>query len=739
MSKIIYLLLILMLIPVANAETGTLTIETSAGNSYTAEASAVSAGVFDYTKFGFDVADYNYISKIQILNARGTFSIDAASSPFTISAGGTGTGTISFDKSTKTITWFFNNAHITSSPVTLTYTTDILSAYLSQTNTCVQTGASVSATQPVKFFGTTSAAMASQSDNIGFCGSTQTFIVQSQTSFSNNYNVAYNNGVANVSIDKSISSVSSKIEIRNSTARKFIEGSINTVSFSYAFQYDTGLILNMSDSVGDYDSVIVNSTGIPPTPGQAGTNQTTITKPSTGVNIAFDKTSYFVGDNVNISYWFSDTEWDALGAKYMNIYLNDALQEDISGAFKHGLNSQSGFYIYSATASGTLKAEVVREILFISKNTWDESIEILPPGNSWIALSNSTSYAKRPVNVTYHIGYSVSTYPPAAIEIQTIDAATGIKVDNVFPDTFPGGVIPIGVIHPFPPGNYSVRLYDVVKDQVLDIKTLQVVLQPSEIPVLGIATSSISTDKGIYFYNDYMQATFQVDDVNFSNYSIRGEIFDVNNSLVTKRIYSPFTDQVGTYTTIVNIDKKQKCENGLNCWFNIGNNTIYMVAYNSTNSLNIAHANFTVSSTTSDGYGLQVSTITPSANVPFQVTTIVPSLHTGVLVVANDGYKKIVYAVNQTVASGTNTIPVTITPVNNNGVAYYVAELYGDDGYLKVKIPLTVSQPVVTTTTATASGTAIQLTSFLSSNIFWALVFIIGFMLAIAVYERKGK
>jgi hypothetical protein len=54
-------------------------------------------------------------------------------------------------------------------------------------------------------------------------------------------------------------SVSSKIEVRNKTAQKYIEPTFNTNFFSYGYIYDNGLILKMSDSSGNYDQKTINS------------------------------------------------------------------------------------------------------------------------------------------------------------------------------------------------------------------------------------------------------------------------------------------------------------------------------------------------------------------------------------------------------------------------------------------------------------------------------------------------
>ena len=749
MKKIIVLILISLMFanPVIAGETGTVRVNKDSYRQDVVAPFEVTTRSPDWGMLLIDYPNFNKVSNISIdMRGQMTYNKESNYTTFTITQNGSGTGVISYSKALDRVNYVFSDDSVfTGVSVNLTF------AYPIMNDTRITTANKTSGNMPAPTYQLCVNIVRSSTGGLT-CLTGNTFAIayeyiKTETS-SVSYTTTYENNLAGlfftISVDKSQSGINNKVKLHSATQTYQNETTFNQNNLYFAGPYLDGLYLNLSIQSGAYNDALINATGAPGSPPAAPeTNQVNITKPSTGANIAFDKAEYIIGDNTNVSWYYSDTEWNnLLTLKKIDFKINGNYRLDEFGAHIDDfvVSSQTGYKIIQADTVGTIEAEANTCTLLVFCSTLGtDNANVLAPGESWIALSNYTVYAKVPFNATYHIGFSMQNYPPASIEIQTIDSATGNKVDNVFPDTFPDGTIPIGVIHPLPAGEYSIRLYDSVKNTVLDIKKLTVILQPSAIPTMGITTSSISTDKSVYFYNDYMQISFQVDDANFTNYSIRGDILNRNTSTVTKRIFAPFNDQVGTYTTIVNIDKKQKCESGLNCWFDIGNNSINLVAYNSTDSFTIAYANFTVSSTTSDGYGLQVSTITPSANIPFQITTIVPSLHTGTLIVANDGYKKIVYVANQTVASGTYTIPVTISPVNNNGVAYYVAELWGDDGYLKVKIPLTVSQPSATATTATASGTTNQVTSFLSSNIFWALVFIIGFMLAIAVFERKGK
>ena len=109
------LLLILSLIAItslsisANAESGTLTIDSSTGSVYTI-AGGAPAEAINFSTFGVDSANYNRIDSIKIVMAGLTgFAKQADSTTFTIISGGVGGGVASYDNTSDTFYWYFDS------------------------------------------------------------------------------------------------------------------------------------------------------------------------------------------------------------------------------------------------------------------------------------------------------------------------------------------------------------------------------------------------------------------------------------------------------------------------------------------------------------------------------------------------------------------------------------------------------------------------------------------------------
>lgn len=322
-NYLLILITISFLIFPVNAETGTLTIDASTTNTYTQVFSSTSGGVtFNWSRMFFDSATYNHITDILItFQSSWAFAHEAESTSFTIVSGGAGTGTATYNKNSRTVYFYFNNANITSSPVIIVYAKNVLA----NVTNGVQHGGTPGFDVPV-FFGAIS------DGAIAGCpvaaGSQCTFQTTTSTTFSNNYDVTYSSvsdgTLTNVSIDKTPSTVNSKIKISNSTAVIYQESTFNTASFSYVFLYSTGLYLNMSDSVGNYDIVLVNSSGtIVPTPTPIGGGG------SSSGQIYFDFTNATPGVVYGINASISDANFSSFDTYYIDVF--DPTGTEITG------------------------------------------------------------------------------------------------------------------------------------------------------------------------------------------------------------------------------------------------------------------------------------------------------------------------------------------------------------------------------------------------------------------------
>jgi len=120
---LISLFLIFFLIQNISAnDTGGVTMSDSSFKTYsTSQGGWCGCATPDMTEFYFDAGDYNAVDSIIYTATDWTFSKEANSVSFTIISGGNGTGIMSYEKSTKKVSWYFSNAVITASIFTLTY------------------------------------------------------------------------------------------------------------------------------------------------------------------------------------------------------------------------------------------------------------------------------------------------------------------------------------------------------------------------------------------------------------------------------------------------------------------------------------------------------------------------------------------------------------------------------------------------------------------------------------------
>lgn len=283
-NKIIYLIVFLLYINIVNAQEGTLEIDASTGNSWTGSAGG-SGRAINLEYFFFYSTGYNHISKFEVTGGTNwVFPKDFDSSSFTIISGGTGNGYVTYNKTAKKIIWYYYNANITGN-FRLSYDSNIWSGFSAGGGD--GSGSSTTPTQPIKFSTT----------NWGYtldCVGTypcSNEIAQTSKSFTNNYNVSLIQGnLYNISIDKSMSSVSSKIYILMVNDSIYsVENAFNTTSFSYIIDFIYGIKLKMMDADGNYDTVILNSSylsGIP----------------ETDYNLTFNKTFYNLGEQINLSW-----------------------------------------------------------------------------------------------------------------------------------------------------------------------------------------------------------------------------------------------------------------------------------------------------------------------------------------------------------------------------------------------------------------------------------------------------
>jgi len=470
--------------------------------------------------------------------------------------------------------------------------------------------------------------------------------------------------------------------------------------------------------------------------------------------ISFDADQYFVSDLGTISWTMKNLDWSDI-FYYKTIVLSWTDGEGKNHETRLiGSPSQVGTYVYQFDSVGNYIVTLQRSFLGLGTPTEisSDTAIVRPLSQSYIN-TNLTAFMRVPFGVSYSIGYSLSGYT-SEIEIIGTNADTGGIIEVSIIDASLGNtgtqIMQQTGVKVWPTGRYTLKLYDARKDLVLDTKYITIVSDPRLIPVLLFNTSNISTDRLTYFINDYMYIDFTVNDTSFRNYSIRADVYNYDLQTTTKQFFNAFTDQAGSFETLVNSKINMQCERGVYCWFESGNNTIRLTAYNNTYSTTIASYNFTVTQTTVDGWGLSLSNQTITTSQELTIKAIVPAGATGKLRIRDAGYNTssaVVYFV-ENINEGTQVYKTTITRVNANGKGYYEVEIIDEsNGKVKMHLPLTVTRGTGDTGITTPGGgqvgtdTALTLINVFGFISFWGFIIwlgIVGTIIATMANSQSG-
>ncbi len=347
MRPLIYFILLLLFIVnipyPANAETGTITAETSTTlYPVTYFGGSTPASAIDFTKFRFYTTNYNTVTRYRYTLSDATpFPDEANSTTFTITSGGTGNGYVYYDKASKNITWTFSQTtRITSSTFTVSYAQNIFDAWA---DTFWSRDDAISATIPMCIANTNGQCtqLASPADSRE--------ILDIAVASSINYTVTYDEfSNFQVFIDKSPSVKTSKTIIHSATTTYFTESTFNQVNLTYLAPQLDGIYINHTLSSGGYLDVLINATGISDT-GHTGT-------------IQFNKSAYALGEQMNISYSINSANFTAYDY-YIELYSNAGT---LPGSYK--INNASWYLLpaHSKTTITTftayLKAQPIGEL-----------------------------------------------------------------------------------------------------------------------------------------------------------------------------------------------------------------------------------------------------------------------------------------------------------------------------------------------------------------------------------------
>lgn len=705
----------------ARAETGNqsgnLTIDAGAGNTYINEGAAAGGGTaFNWTGMFFDTANYNKLSRIDItFESNWAIASDAGSTNVCIIAGGSGCGVVSLSKIDRKVSFYFSPAvEITSTNVELSYDNKAFLDGITIAASIQQNAAWVpTVTEPVRFKSNTGGALPTKCNTNANFGCT--FFVSSSMQFVNHYTANYSGNIVNVSIDKSMSTVNSYINISNDTANKFIEGTYDTTGFSYSFIYDTGLAINMTDASGNSDYIILNTTDSTfpaalPTP--------TI-DPLTGVGIMFDAATYSINGEANIS-WIRTNPTPLLYTD--DIYLIQP------GNIKKILVSSPPDSGYIKTndfpVSGEYQVTFERSVLGLNPEILDsDTATVIAEQPSYIIV-NSTIPSNYPFNLTWLLGYT-PVLQTINNGIEIYQASSGWLVDTCYSSSITANTEYTCTATVPAEGDYKIVLREIGKGNVVTVYATA--LQQYNPPLNNITTSSLSIDKTTYYRGDAMQIIFEIDNTNYSNYMTYYAFW---NTTQNRNVANYKLDgmQSGTVYNVLG--------SYLDSWdftrtiVGTGDYNISLMAKNNTDNFVISSVNFSYVDANRRGISMSFKDKTVCTKDSQTINYIITENLT--LSIQESATGKIVSTYNIS-ESGTLRYRTTKTGV-------YLVSLQAGDGTIQALDDYTVSNCEVApaSTPISGAGQAQQVAAAITTPIFWALIITAGLMIAIAWKTRDG-
>jgi len=703
LKKIILILIIL--VGIANAETGNITISDDKLYDYSI-ANAGGGNQINFSKIIVDNTNYNYLSSFHFHPTGITFVRDFEGSSFTFVSGATGTGgTVWYDKNQSAIYYVFSSDMvITGSIITILPNENIFANLTGLGGGGVT--AAVSSTEPVALFTFNDAGH----KNMGTYHS-----VSVALRATDQYNVAYlTNNLFSVSITKN-SYVDSKYFIHGAVSSYSQESTFNKVNIVDAiFQYNDGLYLNATLASGAYTNQLINSTGIsgyvPPEE-----SPTDNINPDTGVGIVFDSSDYAIGDIANIS-WIRTISTPLTYTDSIEIQYPDDSIEILASS-----PPDTGFTKVLLTQAGTQEVRFVRTGLFGDQTILDsDTATVGAETPSYIIVPAQVARGKL-FNATYKIGWTLSSGTTAWIRTYHWDDSLNQWEPTYQSFSVSGvkGVETNDSIILTKIGKYMISLCDVLQGCKASTTTTSY-FNGSEVTT-NITISNITIDKTTYSYGETMLVKTAVDNFNWSNKAITVDYYDYATGIIQVQKYTQDNpESFPLYISDLTFSGS-------------GTSALRLIGENDTGKYTLAYVNFTLSPTDSEGYGLSYTGNASCRGGNININVIVPAGEIANLSISADNavYNKD-YVIN-----GSKIIPYKIVISGT----YYIT--LRKDGEAKRLIIINTGDcsiiPISTPPTGqTGTQQATQLISLMTSSVFWALIIVGGLMIMMAWKTRDG-
>jgi len=454
-----------------------------------------------------------------------------------------------------------------------------------------------------------------------------------------------------------------------------------------------------------------------------------------------------VGHDGSMSWGISPSIWDSFNTYSVRLYRGTALVQTFDNLDNFGTVQ------YAFTSAGTYSTKLISTPLIGSETilaTDPIGVNVINP-LSYLTV-NQTVFAGLAFNATYKFGSTPlqqGELNSVAIEQLTNMGYVPLSTTSLGNNNIVGGTSYNVSLIVAAPGQYRLKLYDSSVGYVATATTTAVsAFIP---PVASIITSRINVSKSTYFFGEQVLADYQFSSSDFQYqkyFRVRSVAY--NESTIDNQV---LYEQIDSFQLPISagIPDISGCSN---CFlatpgrsWHVGSYSIELHIKNSTIDNIVAYANFTVNPVNVDGYGLDLK----NSNVcEGGIITLVMSAPVG-------GSANVTVYLRQPTATYQEQIVYKqyyITSQNTSTqlkLAFkgdYELEMTGTGAtqfirYVHVGSCVATAPGVTVPAGATdqiqASQAAIDLTSLISSKLFWTLVLICGLMLAVAMKERRGN
>ena len=733
MNKIILTIIILVALTIpAMAESGTIEAHTDTEKSFTIP---LAGGVNDiaWTKLHYDNSHYNKITKVNFTYSTLSFPLDADETTFTITSGGSGSGYVYYIGNK--VTWLFTQDSTflsTADTITLSYARNIFAgATQTPRHNGITCDDSTNIDQPVTLcdLAGTFVFVGTYYSLVGV-STTETYLVE--------YPIA---GFFNVTVNKSSTTIGVLNHINGSSTNYYNEGSFNTNDFNFFGQYADGLYINMTLQGGGYNNVLINATGsaVQPTP-----TPTPPTPPLGGAAIAFDNDSYLNGETAFISWNFDSSIFNFLVD--FNIKLKDA-QGNIIQEW-HNLPTISGNVQHTWTHTGVFTVDLVKSCFLLCNDEvlgTDSTIVVTTADQP---LTNSITTSKSSYNTSESVYISGAFYPKTNEQTKgyvLVTAMGGGTVVNTFTiDT--SNTNAFNFSSKYAVGSYTATLSGYLNTNdcagttgypicYVNYGTANFIVVNSSaglsINWITDGTLPNSTTK----LNTFPIATWTNVTANdivtiFDNNGLVSKQFYINNtgSYVCPSCYNSLAVQIPDEAKYIGVWQAQ-IQNGSNA-SNIS--TAYL------NVISASSVNFTNDFGVSMYWDKSIGSVKDTRYLIWTTGTYTGNYQIKII----DGITGNFITAFSFTSTGTKTQQTAWT---FSKAGDYAGQFIDSNNTILASAIIKITSGVATTVTPGAGGggttsgeqKANDIANLLDSNIFWALIFTVGLMIAVAIASRN--